>query len=68
MTALEAKSDVLWNELRARGVPNVAIGDLGNEIGMGTIGEHIKKICALHRPRRMPGRLLRRHSGRKQHR
>ena len=30
VTALEAKSDVLWNELRARGVPNVAIGDLGN--------------------------------------
>lgn len=45
VTALEAKSDVLWNELRARGVPNVAIGDLGNEIGMGTIGEHIKNMC-----------------------
>ena len=45
VTTLEAKSDVLWNELRARGVPNVAIGDLGNEIGMGTIGEHIKNMC-----------------------
>ena len=43
VTALEAKSDVLWNELRARGVPNVAIGDLGNEIGMGTIADHIVK-------------------------
>ena len=46
VTALEAKSDVLWNELRARGVPNVAIGDLGNEIGMGTIGEHITATCS----------------------
>ena len=25
------------------GVPSIAIGDLGNEIGMGTIAEHIKK-------------------------
>ena len=50
MTALEAKSDVLWNELRARGVPNVAIGDLGNEIGMGTIGEHIKKYVPFTAP------------------
>ena len=50
VTALEAKSDVLWNELRARGVPNVAIGDLGNEIGMGTIGEHIKKYVPFTAP------------------
>lgn len=27
----------------AQGVPNIAIGDLGNEIGMGTIADHIKK-------------------------
>ena len=40
VTALEAKSDVLWNELRARGVPNVAIGDLGNEIGWAPLGAH----------------------------
>ena len=25
------------------GVPNIAIGDLGNEIGMGTIAAHIRK-------------------------
>lgn len=50
VTALEAKSDVLWNELRARGVPNVAIGDLGNEIGMGTIGEHIKRYVPFTAP------------------
>ena len=32
VSALEAKSVVLWEKLRALGVPSVAIGDLGNEI------------------------------------
>ena len=41
VTELEAKTDVLWNRLRQRGIVNIAIGDLGNEIGMGTIAEHI---------------------------
>jgi len=50
VSALEAKSDVLWNELRARGVPNVAIGDLGNETGMGTLAEHIKKYVPFTAP------------------
>jgi hypothetical protein len=43
VTELEAKSDVLFQKLKDRGVLNIAIGDLGNEIGMGTIGEHIHK-------------------------
>ena len=43
VTALQARSDVLWEKLRVDGVPNIAIGDLGNEIGMGTIADHIKK-------------------------
>lgn len=43
VTELEAKADVLFQKLRENGVLNIAIGDLGNEIGMGTIGEHIKK-------------------------
>jgi hypothetical protein len=43
ITELEAKTDVLFQKLKDRGVLNIAIGDLGNEIGMGTIGEHIKK-------------------------
>ena len=42
VTALEAKSDALWAALRAQGVPTVAIGDLGNEIGMGAIADHIR--------------------------
>jgi len=43
VTELEAKTDVLFQKLKDRGVLNIAIGDLGNEIGMGTIGEHIIK-------------------------
>lgn len=45
VTALQARSDVLWEKLRTDGVPNIAIGDLGNEIGMGTIADHIKNMC-----------------------
>lgn len=41
VTDLEAKTDILWNLIRERGILNIAIGDLGNEIGMGVIAEHI---------------------------
>lgn len=43
VTELEAKSDVLWNYLREKQVPSIAIGDLGNEIGMHNLSAHIKK-------------------------
>lgn len=43
VTELEAKQDILFEKLRNMGILNIAIGDLGNEIGMGTIGEFIKK-------------------------
>lgn len=43
LTQLQAKSEVLFELLQSKGVPNIAIGDLGNEIGMGSIKEHIKK-------------------------
>lgn len=43
VTELEAKQDVLFEKLRNRGVLNIAIGDLGNEIGMGAIGDYVKK-------------------------
>ena len=43
VTHLEAKQDILFEKLCAMGVPNIAIGDLGNEIGMGAIGEYIKE-------------------------
>ncbi len=40
---MQARNDVLWQMLVDAGVPNMAIGDLGNEIGMGTITDHIVK-------------------------
>ncbi len=50
VTELEAKTDVLWEILRSKGVLNIAIGDLGNEIGMGAIAEHIKKYVPFTAP------------------
>ncbi len=43
-TVLEAKSDVLFSLARKQEIPTLAIGDLGNEMGMGTIGEHIQRV------------------------
>lgn len=42
VTALEPKQDVLFKKLQAFGVLNIAIGDLGNEIGLGAIEETLK--------------------------
>lgn len=42
VTAVQAKQDILFQMLCDAGVMNLAIGDLGNEIGMGAIGEYIK--------------------------
>ena len=42
VTPLEAKQDVLFKKLQQLGVVNIAIGDLGNEIGMGAIEETLK--------------------------
>ena len=42
VSALEAKTDILFDKLVRAGVPNIAIGDLGNEIGMGTVSECIE--------------------------
>lgn len=43
VTRLEAKQDILFEKLCDMGVLNIAIGDLGNEIGMGAIGDYIKE-------------------------
>ncbi len=43
VTDLEAKQDVLFDKLKAMGVLNIAIGDLGNEMGMGTIADTLEK-------------------------
>lgn len=49
VTDIEAKTDLLFNRLVELGVPNIAIGDLGNEIGMGTIADciesHVPSDC-----------------------
>jgi hypothetical protein len=43
MTGIEAKQDELFSAWQADGVPSFAVGDLGNEMGMGTLAEHIEK-------------------------
>ena len=43
VTPLEAKQDILFEKLCSMGVFNIAIGDLGNEIGMGAIGDYIRE-------------------------
>lgn len=43
VTHLEAKQDVLFEKLCEMNVLNIAIGDLGNEIGMGAIGDFIRE-------------------------
>lgn len=42
-TDYEAKYDVLFKECQKLGIYNLSIGDLGNEIGMAAIEEHIRK-------------------------
>lgn len=44
VTELEAKSDILFVKLQEKGVPSISIGDLGNEIGMGTLGDHLDRF------------------------
>ena len=39
VTELEAKQDVLFEKIQKMGVLNIAIGDLGNEIGLGAISD-----------------------------
>ncbi len=43
ITPLEAKMDVLFEKLVTAGVLNISIGDLGNEMGMGTISEQLRR-------------------------
>ncbi len=52
MTELEAKMDVLFTALQEKGVLNIAIGDLGNEIGMGKIANQLERYI----PYAGPGR------------
>ena len=40
---MQAKADVMFNIAKERKIPTFSIGDLGNEIGMGTIEKQITK-------------------------
>lgn len=50
VTELEAKQDALFDLIKEKGVLNIAIGDLGNEMGMGTISEHLKQYIPYAAP------------------
>lgn len=43
VTDMQAKTDILFKAAADKKIPTFAVGDLGNEIGMGTIEEQIKK-------------------------
>ncbi len=43
ITDMQAKSDLFFETAKKAGVPTFAVGDLGNELGMGTIKEHLLK-------------------------
>ena len=51
VTALEDKSDVLFELMHKRKILTIAIGDLGNEMGLGSLMKHIQK----HIPYAAPG-------------
>ncbi len=44
ISELEAKSDRLFEAAKRRGIPTLSVGDLGNELGMGAIAEHIRRF------------------------
>jgi hypothetical protein len=50
LSELESKADVLFKKLQAAGVTNISIGDLGNEIGMGTLKDHLYKYIPYAAP------------------
>ncbi|MDR2069520.1 MAG: DUF4392 domain-containing protein [Spirochaetaceae bacterium] len=52
VSGLEAKSDVLFAALQKAGTPSLAIGDLGNECGMGALRDTLNRYV----PYAAPGR------------
>lgn len=43
VTHMQAKQDVLFEKLQNMGILNIAIGDLGNEIGMGSVEQTLNR-------------------------
>ncbi|WP_411675964.1 DUF4392 domain-containing protein [Caproicibacter sp.] len=50
VTPLEAKADILFETLRQKGVATISIGDLGNELGLGTLGDHLNRYIPYAAP------------------
>lgn len=49
-TRFEAKTDVLFEKAQDRGVPTISIGDLGNELGLGTLEEQLNRYVPYAAP------------------
>jgi hypothetical protein len=47
ISSFTAKTDILFAEARARGIPTIGIGDLGNELGMGAIADEVARCVPL---------------------
>ncbi len=47
ISAFTAKTDVLFAAARARGIPTIGVGDLGNELGMGVVAEDVRAAVPL---------------------
>jgi len=47
ISSFTAKTDVLFAAARARGIPTIGIGDLGNELGMGVVAEDVRRHVPL---------------------
>lgn len=50
VTPLEAKADVLFTKLQEQGIATISIGDLGNELGLGTLGDHLNRYIPYAAP------------------
>ena len=42
ISSFTAKTDVLFAMAQERGIPTIGIGDLGNELGMGVVGDEVR--------------------------
>lgn len=51
LSELEAKSDILFLKCKEAGVLNIAIGDLGNELGMGSIASYLCRHIPFMEPK-----------------
>jgi hypothetical protein len=62
-SSFTAKADRVFGEARRRGVPTLAIGDLGNELGMGLLEDVVHELLPASRTCRCPCGSGRCHAG-----